>query len=237
MGTLVAVEIGKLRTLRSVWVTNIVGIVASLGLGALALQFGDDSQSALGDVMSNAGLVGMFVTIVVAIQIANEYQHRTITTTFTLEPNRTRVITAKALAAAAVGAGLGLFYVALGLLLSVTWFGGDMPWTLAELLRSTLGGIVVSATMAVGGVAFGALTRSAGGAVAATIGVYVVVETLLGSFLRWYTEYGFSAMQMTVMHPFYDDASYAYLPALALNVAGALLFLGLAVVTVRRVDV
>ncbi|HEX6388899.1 MAG TPA: hypothetical protein VFZ89_05625 [Solirubrobacteraceae bacterium] len=233
----VRVEVGKLRTLRSVWVTNAVGIAASVGLGVLALNFVDERKSALGDILSNAGLVGMFVTVVVAIQMANEYTHRTITTTFTLQPHRVRVITAKALAAAAVGAVLALLFLAIGLVIALIWFGGDLPWSAGELLRATVGGVVVSATMAVGGVAFGVLTRSAGGAVAAPIGMYVVVETLLGAFLRVYTEYGISAMQLTVMHPFYEDTGYAYLPALALNVAVALVFFAVAAVAVRRVDV
>jgi ABC-2 type transport system permease protein len=237
MTALVRVEVGKLRTLRSVWITNVVGVVASLGLSVLALAYADDDQSGLSDVMSNAGLIGMFVTVVVAIQMANEYQHRTIATAFTLVPNRLRVITSKALAAAVIGAVLGLFYLALGLLMSVIWFGGELPWTLAELLRSTLGGVVVAATMAVGGVAFGALTRSAGGAVAATIGVYVVVESLLGGFVRFYADYGISSMQLTAMNPFYEDGSYAYAPALLLNLAVALAFFAVAAATVRRVDV
>jgi len=237
MSTLVRVEVGKLRTLRSVWVTNIVGIVASIGLGVLALNVMDERDAALGDVVSNAGLVGMFVTIVVAIQMANEYQHRTIATAFTLAPSRVRVITAKALAAAAVGAVLSALFLALGLALAVIWFGGDLPWTVGELLRSLLGGVVVAATMAVGGVAFGALTRSAGGAVAATVVVYIVLETMLGVFLRFYADYGISAMQLTAMNPFFEDGNYAYAPALALNLGVALVFLAVAIGMVRRVDV
>ncbi len=236
MSTLVRVEIGKLRTLRSTWVTNLVGVVLALALAKLVLNVSSDEPEAVGDMISNAGLIGLFVTIVVAIQMANEYQHRTIATAFTLVPSRTRVIAAKALAAVVVAAALSVAYMLLGLLVTLLSYG-EVHWTLGEILRFGLGGIVVASTMAVGGVAFGALTRSAGGAVSATIGAYVVLETILTSFVRQYTEYGISAMQLAAMTPFPDDPAYAYGVAVLLNVAVALVLFSVAVATVRRVDV
>lgn len=133
MGRLVKVEARKAFDTRSGrwFASSIIGLVViATVLGVLT--FPEDSQTFVEMLSLTGGILGYFLPILMILLVTSEWSQRTGLATFTLEPRRSRVVTAKLVAGAAVSIGvllIGVVIAAIGTALSPI-NGGSAVWDL-----------------------------------------------------------------------------------------------------------
>ncbi len=138
----------------------------------------------------------LFVLIMGALVVTNEFFHQTATTTFLTTPRRTRVIAAKLIAGIGMGAGFWLVTtlidVAVGSIALNSWGYGPQLGT-GTVWRAILLNLLGYGIWAVFGIGLGVLVRSQIGTVVLSIVIYFVTGTLaqgiasvLDQLLHWH---------------------------------------------------
>ena len=171
MTTLVQAEMKKVLTLRTWWALALTPVVIAFLSGSITrplVQSIADSADASFDVnlASTAIVLGgssvvalVFATIFGAVTVANEFTHKTLTTTFLTAHGRDGVIAAKlgVIAAFAVGYALAVQVVGIG---AMFLFNRDFGFT-TDLFAICGAGILACALWALIGAGFTLLTGSA----------------------------------------------------------------------------
>lgn len=193
-GGLVRSEWIKFWSVRSVVVTMLASVVATVGIGVL---FSLAARTALtsGPPEAQAGVNGFafnmmgaqFASLVVAalgvIIIAGEFSTGMVRTSFVTAPGRVGVLAAKAVVLAAN------VLVLQGLAVFVSFFLGQAVLNTRDLgvsigddhvLRALVGTIVTIVGVALIGLAVGALLRNSAGAIVTVVAALFVVPPLLG---------------------------------------------------------
>jgi ABC-2 type transport system permease protein len=195
--TLIAAEIPKLRTVRTMWVLTAVGL-ALVVLGAGVLLFVEEfsgpftgSDERIAAAIDQIGSNSVIVMIVAILVITTEFRHGTIGRTLQLTPSRTRVLPAKM----ATGAAYALVFFVAGLILIgalVVLAGALRDASLdpgGETLTALWQGPVGLGLTAIFGVAVGALLRRQVLTVTVTLVWLLVAENLVNALLpeaaRW----------------------------------------------------
>lgn len=128
------------------------------------------------DVASIAQVI--FLPVVGILMLTGEWSHRSVITTFTQEPRRSRVVTAKVTAALMLGSGAAVFggiVTAAGIGLA-TASGRDLEGTLS--FGDVTGYLVYLLLNVLGGVAIGAVVHSSATAIAAYFALNIAVALL-----------------------------------------------------------
>lgn len=236
---LVLVELEKLRTVRSTWLLVGLAIFSPLPIALLALIYSQRLEGLPTDVLGLVALPAALVASLGAIACAREFEHRTITTSFTLEPRRERIIVAKAAATAIVGIAVAVLATALALSLTAIWLSASdvaWPWTAGQTAGGFLGAVAVVIAAAVLGTAFGGIARHVGAAITLLTCIFIVAESILAARLPAYRDYGYAASAIALVEPGRSHA-YGFLPALGVLWGATLAYLALGIEVVRRSDV
>jgi ABC-2 type transport system permease protein len=172
MGRLTTVELRKMTDTRSgFWLLLLVGLSA-LAVVVLVLSVGKPEDQTFDSLFGDCvGIVSVLLPIVGLLVVTSEWSQRTALTTFTLVPERSRVVVAKLLAGSAlalVAVVASLAFAAAGNLIS----GGSWEFTLTHLASGALYEL------------FGMLSALALGLLimrsAAAIVTYFVLPTVIG---------------------------------------------------------
>ena len=211
----VASEWVKFRTLRSTVWTLAVTVVLMVGIAVLAAwgmtETGElGGGSAVGAFATTAGwnVAQLSVAVLGVLIITGEYTTGMVRSTFAAVPTRLPALAAKAIVLALTVLLVGLASIALAWAATSPFLSGtDLAVDLAdgESLR-VLGGTVLYLTgIALLALAFGALIRHSAGALAAVLGLLLVVETVFAliplAFFREVSPYLPSTAGSQVMLP------------------------------------
>jgi ABC-2 type transport system permease protein len=199
---LVVSEALKLRTTRTFWAITLaaLGLIALIGVLTLALSDpkpGEDVRS----LLSNSGIVGLFVLLLGTIGMTGEYRHGTITSTFLAAPVRSRVLIAKVLAYFLAGVVVGIASAALNVGLVLAWRGlsGDGVGVPAGDIAGMVLGSIVYAGLAAGiGLAVGGLLRNQIAAVCLVVAVLFIVDPVLTGLVEAYGKWSLSGLGMSL---------------------------------------
>jgi len=215
---LVRAEVLKLRTVWSTWV--LLAITAVL-VGALAAAVGFAPHRREGVVFPPRGTVAWFDSVfsIMAISLdlalvlgviatTGEQRHKTVTSTYLVEPRRGRVTAAKLLVCAAGGAVVALVAGAVGLGLGFAVVGGGFGNTNEMLteFRHVWPGVAASGVLfALYGVGLGALLRNQVVSIIVGLGVTAIVEPIfvaaLPSVGRWLPSEAAQALESVTARP------------------------------------
>ena len=230
MTQLIRAELLKVRSIRTFWWTvaatlafvpvSIALAVASAGSNGKA---GLETTEGFRNVLAAASSGGVLVLIIGIVMVAGEFRFNTVTSTFLVTPDRTRVVSAKLAASAILGVAIGILASALTLVISLPWLSSrhvDLAAHGSDIALVLLGGIGATAIGGPVGVGIGAMLTNQTLAVTATLIWVLLVEQLLAAFspgvARWFP--GGAASAMSGVSP----ASGSALPLWA----GALVFAG-----------
>jgi ABC-type transport system involved in multi-copper enzyme maturation permease subunit len=193
MRALVQAEVLKLRTRSAAWMLLATLAVVTLGIAATIPKAGDhDAPVPLNDpavlATTVAGLVPVsmvFVVLLGVLSFTQEFRYGTATSTYLVEPRRSRVLSAKLLSqvlASVVVTVVTLAYAGLLAVAIIRFRDGDATIG-AQFWQTTAAAFVCMATYSVIGVSIGVLIRNQ---VVAAVGVLVwmmaVEWTVLPSF-------------------------------------------------------
>jgi ABC-2 type transport system permease protein len=160
---LTGVELRKLADTRAGLWLLIVIVLASVGTGLIQLFAGsDDSQSFMSYFMFAQLPAGVLLPVLGIMSMTSEWSQRTALTTFTLVPQRGRVLAAKLLAAAVIAvlaaASTFVFAAAFNLISSGSW---SIGWALIAqcfllqvlfvLMGTAFGGLLMNTALAIVG--------------------------------------------------------------------------------------
>ena len=245
MTALLASELLKSRTVRSPFLLLLVQLgLAAAGvatmIGADLLE--DDRRAQQLAETAAGGYV--FATILGILLVTSEFRHGTITPTFLVEPRRERVVAAKLAAGILGGLVFGLVSAAALLAIALPWLSARGE---ALALDGSLAGALLRLLVALGlagalGIGIGFLLRSQVGAIVATLGWFLVVESLLPLVGLLVSDDGAATINRylpsTAFQGFVEGGGDAFLSVwasllLVLGYVGALAAGGLAV-TLRR---
>jgi ABC-2 type transport system permease protein len=176
LSRLTAVELRKMTDTRAgFWLLIVVALGAIAGV-VLTLVAGEDREHTLARFFLVSGVASSILLPVVGIlAITGEWTQRTALTTFTLVPERGRVIAAKLIA----GCGLALAAVVVCLLVAVVGnVIADGRWNLDT--ARVAGGTAYMLISMLGGLALGLLLQSS----APAIVTYFVVPTAVGILVQ-----------------------------------------------------
>lgn len=194
MKSLVAAEVLKLRTTRSVYGMLAAMVTLSVFSVVVTMTTAGHAGSGLSPVTSEgiesllrtAG-AGSFLVLILGITgFAGEVRHNTLTTTLLLSPSRARVLGAKMLTYGLVGALFAVVASAVTVGLAAGWLRqrGVSTADLVGQAGPVLAGVVVTAVLfGVLGVGLGALVRNQLVAVVLTLAWLLIVETLIGALV------------------------------------------------------
>ncbi|WP_432510335.1 ABC-2 transporter permease [Kineococcus sp. SYSU DK001] len=246
----------KFWSVRSVVVTMVASVVATVGLGVLfslaarsALSSGGAPAEAAVDPFTFSTMGAQFASLVVAslgvIIIAGEFSTGMIRTSFAAAPGRVGVLLAKAAVLAVnvlVLQGLAVF--AAFLLGQAVLDTRDLGVSLGDdhVLRALVGTVVTLVGVSLIGLAVGALLRNSAGAIVTVVAALFVVPNLLGLVPDSWggEEINKFFLTNTVSNLSSVTASPAYLdngPGLAAFAGWVVVLGGLAVLALRRRDV
>lgn len=179
MSRIVAVELRKMFDTRSgFWLMAGIVIAAVLATGSVIL-FAPDEELTYGTFSAAIGFpMAVILPMIAILSVTSEWSQRSGLTTFTLVPNRARVITAKAVSAVAVGVvsiPLAFAIGAVGNVLGTAITGTGTVWdvSVADGLYIVLGNVLGLLV----GFMLGVLIRNSAGAIVA----YFVYSLLLPS--------------------------------------------------------
>jgi len=177
---LVPVEMRKLADTRSgMWLLIVIAL-ASVATGLILLFAGAAEEQTFAQFFTFAQLpAGVLLPVLGILAMTSEWSQRTALTTFTLVPQRGRVIVAKLVAATviAVLAALSAFLFAAVFNAIAAGAGGDGSWTIAWQLVAQC--VVLQVTLVLMGSAFGALLMNSPLAIV-TFFALPTVWTILG---------------------------------------------------------
>lgn len=239
MAHLTLVELEKLRTVRSAWLLFAAGALLPFPIAVIALAQTADPTATVQDMVNLIALPVLFAGALAAVACAREFEHRTITVAFMLEPRRERVIVAKALAAALVALAMAALATALSLGTVAVWISADgaaWPWSSGDTAQAICGGLLLTVISAITGTGFGALIRHVGGAITVMFAVALVVESLLASQLGAWREWGAGAASQALLERL-PQSGYGFLGGAGFVVASGLVLLAAGIAAVRTADV
>jgi ABC-type transport system involved in multi-copper enzyme maturation permease subunit len=206
---LILVELRKLADTRSGMWLLIVIVLASVATGLILLFAGDEPEQTFAQFFTFAQLpAGVLLPVLGILAMTSEWTQRTALTTFTLVPQRGRVVAAKLVAAIviAVVAALSAFVFAAAFNLIAEAAGGDGSWTITWQLVAQC--IVLQVLYVLMGSAFGALLMNSPLAIV-TFFALPMVWTILGETVRALrTAAGWLDINLTTV-PLTEDAMTA----------------------------
>ncbi|WP_024794899.1 ABC transporter permease subunit [Tomitella biformata] len=182
LSRLVQVEVRKMFNTKSgFWLMASIGILALVAtIGVIAFMNGEDLEySVFGSAI--AVPMGILLPVIAILSVTGEWSQRTGLITFTLVPNRGKVILSKGVAAVLVGVVsmvLVLVLGALGNILGSAIKGVPAVWDVSVnqflliILANVLGMLV--------GFMLGALIRNSAGAIVGYFVYFFVVPTVFG---------------------------------------------------------
>jgi ABC-2 type transport system permease protein len=183
----------KFRSVRSLRLTLIGGLVALIVFGLIFSGIGADGATARpgADAVTeplSISLFGMFpaqlvIGILGALIVVGEYSTGQIRSTFAAVPHRLSVLWAKAAVTGAVVFATGLVAIAITFTAGQEILGLDGPsvgFTDAGVPRALLGAAGSLAIIAIMGVALGFIVRRTAGAVGILLGTLFLAPTLVG---------------------------------------------------------
>ena len=184
MPRLVLVEMRKLADTRSgMWLLIVIGL-ASVATGLILLFAGASDEQNFAEFFTFAQLpAGILLPVLGILSMTSEWSQRTALTTFTLVPQRGRVITAKLIAAVviAIVAALSAFAFAAVFNLIAIGTGADGAWTITWQL--VLQCVALQVLYVLMGSAFGGLLMNSPLAIV-TFFALPMVWTMLGETVR-----------------------------------------------------
>lgn len=182
--TLVKVEARKVFDTRAGrWFSIAILALVVLATGVGAAFFPEDSQTYVEMLGLAGGILGYFLPVLMILLVTSEWSQRTGLATFTLEPRRSRIVTAKLMAGALVAVAallLGMVVAVAGTAAS-TVNGGSMVWdlgagTLWSFAFTSLIGVLV-------GFAIAMLVRNSAAAIVGYF-VYTLILPTVAELLR-----------------------------------------------------
>jgi ABC-2 type transport system permease protein len=187
---LIAIELVKLRTIRSTWL--VLGIQQATVIASLSVLVvvGADlhAPTAVRQFLSQAGFMSSLFSLVLGIlAVAGEYRHRTITDTYLATPRRSRVIAAKLVALTWAGAAFGALSALTAVSVTAAAMstkGTGLDLSSIDTWRGVVGVVAGNALYAAIGVSVGALVRNPTGAIAAALLWVTLAEGIMASLLR-----------------------------------------------------
>lgn len=184
-GRVVASEWVKFRTLRSTVWTLAVTVVLMVGVAALAAwgmtQGGEGAPPGMGLIAVTVGtnIAQLSVAVLGVLIITGEYTTGMVRSTFAAVPTRLPALAAKAIVLAATVLVVGLVGTALCYLVTLPFVSGtalEIDLGDPDTLRALAGVPLYLAAIALLAFGFGALLRHSAGALAAVLGLLLVVE-------------------------------------------------------------
>jgi ABC-2 type transport system permease protein len=194
MGTLIHLELYKLRTVRSTLVLLVVSqLVIAAGVTGLVLSSKTlDTPSAAPTALAHAGLASLFTLVLGILAVAGEYRNGTVTDTFLTTPRRSRVVLAKLVGYALGGAAFAVVNAVVALASTAAWWqikGVAFDLTAPHVVSTLAGCFAWNIAFAVIGVGIGALARNLSAAVAGALAWLALVEGIVGQLVgdaaRW----------------------------------------------------
>jgi ABC-2 type transport system permease protein len=134
----------------------------------------------------------MFIVVLGALIVTNEFFHQTATSTFLTTPQRTRVILAKLAAAVLLAAAFWAIFTALNVGIGALNFasnGYGVPFGQWEIIRSVLMNLLAYVIWAVLGVGLGVLIQSQLGATITGVALYWISWPIAAGLLGLIREY------------------------------------------------
>jgi ABC-2 type transport system permease protein len=188
---LLGVELTKMFDTRSgFWLMVAIAGTAAIATGAVILV-APDSALNYNSFGSAVGVpIALLLPIVAILSVTSEWSQRNGLTTFTLVPDRARVIRAKltvSVAAGVVGIAVALGIGALGTLLGSAVHGVDPVWDISATQMACL--FLANVLNMLVGFMLGVLIRSSPGAIVGYVVYSFIVPTLsmaLGAFQDWW---------------------------------------------------
>ncbi|GAA2726902.1 ABC transporter permease subunit [Cellulomonas aerilata] len=187
-GRVVASEWVKLRTLRSTWWTLGVTVVLMVGIAALVawgMTQGDEpAPPGMGIIAVTAGtqMAQLAVAVLGVLIITGEYTTGMVRSTFAAVPTRLPALAAKAIV-------LGVTVLVVGAISTALSYGVTLPFVSgtsleidlgdADTVRALVGVPLYLAAIALLALGFGALLRHSAGALAAVLGLLLVIENVV----------------------------------------------------------
>ncbi len=183
----VASEWVKFRTLRSTVWTLVVTVLLMVGIAVLAAwgmtEGGAGGDSTVGAFATTAGVnvAQLSVAVLGVLIITGEYTTGMVRSTFAAVPHRLPALAAKAIVLVATVLVVGAVSVALAYVATLPFLSGtalQIDLADGETLRVLGGTPLYLAGIALLSLAFGALLRHSAGALAAVLGLLLVVENV-----------------------------------------------------------
>jgi ABC-2 type transport system permease protein len=184
-GRVVASEWVKFRTLRSTVWTLAVTVALMVGVAALAAwgmtQGSESAPPGMGVIAVTAGtnIAQLSVAVLGVLIITGEYTTGMVRSTFAAVPTRLPALAAKAIVLGVTVLVVGAVSTALSYLVTLPFVGGTaMEIDLGDsgTLRALAGAALYLTAIALLAFAFGALIRHSAGALAAVLGLLLVIE-------------------------------------------------------------
>lgn len=232
----------KLRSLRSTWYTVASLFAAGLGITALATASASAEYAKAtaaeraawdptGLSLKSFIVAQLIIGVLGVLVVTSEYATGLIQTSLTATPRRSRLLAAKVVLAAAVAVVAGQVLMFAAFLIGQGFLAGQrLPHvSLGDpgALRAVVGGGLYLAAIALLAVGLGTLIRATAGALAALVGIVLLVPAvtdLFPSWMQWLFTFwpsrGAAAIFSGKLDPAYPDPW--------LNLAG--LYVGVAVV-------
>ncbi|MEV7624704.1 ABC transporter permease [Actinoplanes sp. NPDC089786] len=183
IGRLIGVELRKLADTRAgMWLLIIIGL-ASVATGLIQLFATPDDSQTFAAYFGFAQLpAGILLPVLGILSMTSEWSQRTALTTFTLVPQRGRVLAAKLLAAAAIAVVAAACTVAFAAVFNLigSGLGGDGSWSIGWQVVAQC--VLMQVLYVLMGSAFGALLMNTPVAI---VGFFALpmVWTILGSVI------------------------------------------------------
>ena len=188
MPRLTAVELRKATDTRAGFWLLLLVVLSALAVVAIVLAAGDPEDQTFASLFGDCvGIVSVLLPIVGLLLVTSEWSQRTALTTFTLVPERTRVVVAKLLAGCAlalVAVVACLAFAALGTLIS----GESWSFTLSHLGQ----GAIYELFGMLSALALGLVIMHSAGAIVTyfvlptVVGIVVEVVTALHGPAKWF---------------------------------------------------
>lgn len=188
MPRLTAVELRKATDTRAGFWLLLLVVLSALAVVAIVLAAGDPEDQTFASLFGDCvGIVSVLLPIVGLLLVTSEWSQRTALTTFTLVPERTRVVVAKLVAGCAlalVAVVACLAFAALGTLIS----GESWSFTLSHLGQ----GAIYELFGMLSALALGLVIMHSAGAIVTyfvlptVVGIVVEVVTALHGPAKWF---------------------------------------------------
>ncbi len=180
MTRIIGVELRKMFDTRSgFWLMASIVITNVLATGAVILFAGDADQT-YGSYAAAIGFpMAVILPMIAVLSVTSEWSQRSGLTTFTLVPNRGRVILAKGIGAVAIGVvsmGIAMGVGALGNLLGTAITGNDLVWDMPLSLAGTI--VLGNVLGLLVGFMLGVVIRNSAGAIVGYFVYSFVLPTL-----------------------------------------------------------